>query len=172
MKVPVRREDAAGGTIDAREEGEVSSMFWHGGLAAHVVVVVALRRWRRHEGRRRRKARGPPPGATREGVHGGERADVAHARGALAAGRLRPAERSLRRSPPALAPGTARALRSPPALRVLPFARPRTASLCFEFLIYHHSSSTRGTLNIKKTQHTYLESAMNRKLHIYKCIII
>lgn len=103
------------GTIITGEQRKVRSMSWDRRLAAHVVVVVALGRWRWHEGRRRWQARGPPPRAARERVHGGERADVAHARGALAAGRLRPAARSLLRPS---APGTARALRSPPALRV------------------------------------------------------
>ncbi|CAF4773401.1 unnamed protein product [Pieris macdunnoughi] len=78
------------GTVGAREEREVRGVPGHRGLAAHVVVVVSLRRRRRNEGRRRRQARGPSPRAAREGIHRGERADVAHARGALTVGRLRP----------------------------------------------------------------------------------
>lgn len=75
------------GTV-AGKKREVRALPGDRGLAAHVVVVVALRRQRRHEGRRRRQARGPPPRAAREGVHGGERADVAHARGVAARSRL------------------------------------------------------------------------------------
>lgn len=124
-------------TIGPREQREVRGVSGHGGLAAHIVVVVALRRRRRDEGRRRRKARGPPPRAASEGIHGGERPDVAHARGALAAGRLRaPRIVTTRPQPPQPPPRarTARALRSPPALRALT-VRPHIAPLCFEFLI-------------------------------------
>lgn len=110
------------GTVVAREQREVCSVPRYRGLAAHVVVVVALRRRRRHEGRRRRQARGPPPRAAREGVHGGERADVAHARGALAAGRLRAAARSLRR-PPAPAPRALFDRRPPSAFAIRPPTR-------------------------------------------------
>lgn len=142
------------GTIGAGEERKVVRVAGHGRLAAHVVVVVALRRRRGHEGRRRRQARGPSPRAAREGVHGGERAHVAHVRGALAAGRLRPPhDRYFAPQPPA-----PRALfdRRPPS--VLPFARPRTASLCFEFLIYRHSSNTCFTLKCEKELLRFLES--------------
>lgn len=113
--VQVHAEVWCWGTIATRKQRQAGGVPRDGRLAAHVVVVVALRRRRRHEGRRRRQARGPAPGAARERVHGGERAHVAHARGALAAERLRPAARSLLLPP---APGSARALRSPPALRV------------------------------------------------------
>ncbi|CAH2074119.1 unnamed protein product, partial [Iphiclides podalirius] len=80
------------GTVGAREEGEGVRVAGHRRLAAHVVVVVVVALWRRrrHEGRRWRQARGPPPRAARKRVHGGERAHVAHALGAPAAGRLRP----------------------------------------------------------------------------------
>lgn len=108
------RNDWCWGTIITRKQRKVRSVSWDRWLAAHVVVVMALGRRRWHEGRWRWQARGSAPRAARERVHGGERADVAHARGALAAGRLRPAARSLLLPP---APGTARALRSPPALR-------------------------------------------------------
>lgn len=111
----VHADEWCWGTIVTREQRKVRGVSWDRRLAAHVVVVVALGRRRWHEGRRWWQARGPAPRAARERVHGGERADVAHARGALAAGRLRPAARSLLLPP---APGTARALRSPPALRV------------------------------------------------------
>lgn len=86
-------------TVWACEQREVGRVARDGRLAAHVVMVVALRWRRRHEGRRRRQARRPAPRAARERVHGGERADVAHARGALA-GRLRPVhDRYAARSP-------------------------------------------------------------------------
>lgn len=145
------------GTVVAREQRKAGGMSRDRRLAAHVVVVVALRRRRRHEGRRRRQARGPAPRAARERVHGGERAHVAHARGALAAGRLRPPRARRPRARPIVTtpalpdPGAARALRSPTALRVFPTARPRAALLCFEFLIYRHSSSSCSTYN--KPQH-------------------
>lgn len=114
-RVQVHADVWCWGTIVTREQRKVCRVSWDGRLAAHVVVVVALGRRRRHEGRRRWQSRRPAPRAARERVHGGERADVAHARGALAAGTLRPAARSLLLPP---APGSARALRSPPALRV------------------------------------------------------
>lgn len=135
--VQVHADVSCGDTIVTRKQRKVCRMSWDRWLAAHVVMVVALgRRWR-HKRWRWRQTWRPPPRAARERVHGGERADVAHARGALAAGRLRPLIRSLLLPPTSC---TARALRSPPALRVLPSARPHVASLCFEFLIYYHSS--------------------------------
>lgn len=127
------------GTIVTREQRKVCSVSWDRRLAAHVVVVVALGRRRRHEGRRRWQTRGPAPRAARERVHGGERADVAHARGALAAGRLRPATIVTAPPDPRHRARSSIAARPPR----LPSARPRAASLCFEFLIYRHSSSTR-----------------------------
>lgn len=134
------------GTVVSREQREVCGVPRYRGLAAHVVVVVALRRRRRHEGRRRRQARGPAPGAAREGVHGGERADVAHARGALAAGRLRAARDRYGAPQPRHRARSSIAARPPR----LPSARPRAASLCFEFLIYRHSSSTRAAWKEQK----------------------
>lgn len=122
---------ASGGTVVSREQREVARVPGYWRLAAHVVVVVALgRRWWWHEGRRRRQARAPAPRAAGERVHGGERAHVAHARGALAAGRLRPATRSLLRPPNPRPPRP----REPRALfdRRPPSACP-TRPLCFVF---------------------------------------
>lgn len=118
-------------TIGAREERKVRGVSGHGGFAAHIVVVVALRRRRRDEGRRRRQARGPSPRTACEGVHRGERPDVAHARDALAAGRLRaPADRYPSPAAPPATTSSARALRSPPALRTLP-----TTHTSFRFVL-------------------------------------
>lgn len=109
-------------TIASRKQREVCRVPRDWWLPAHVVVVVALRRRRRHERRRRRQTRRPSPRAACEGVHGGERADVAHARGALAAGRLRPAARSLRR-PPTPAPRALFDRRPPSAFAIRPPTR-------------------------------------------------
>ncbi|CAK1552112.1 unnamed protein product [Leptosia nina] len=137
------------GTV-AREEREVGRVPGHGRLAAHVVVVVALRRRRRNERRRRRQASGPSPRAAREGVHRGERPDVAHARVALTAGRLRPTTDRYPARPVSLL--VRHRARSSIAARPARSKRPRVAELCFEFLIYRHSS--RGYVRVKQKTST------------------